>query len=552
MSGLTQSGGQSSKSSGSPRRFLSFAAVRWLLPIATVAAAVILGRLLDYYWQSTPFISLFICAILISAWVGGFGPGLLAITLSVLAFNYYFLPPIFSFAVEWNAMPRLILFAVTSLIVGLLASLQRSTTESLRRARDDLAAKVQELKAANEALHTENAERKLAEEKLQQSEAYLAEAQRLTHTGSWAWNVVRRENVFWSDEHFRIFGMNPDKDNPAYEKASEMIHPDDRAGFQQKLGAALLEKRDFEADFRIVLGDGAMKYIHTIGHPMLDRAGNITELVGTAVDVTERRQAENALREAQANLARVTRVTTMGELTASIAHEVNQPLTAVVNNANACISLLPSDAPNLEEVRQALTEIIEDADRASAVIARIRQLAKNTPFERTPLDLRDVVTDVMALAKHESATRRVIIRTELPEELPLVSGDRVQLQQVLLNLVVNGMDAMNTVDESLRVLIICVRRETLDGIPAVLLSVQDAGTGFKPEEMDRLFEAFYTTKSQGMGMGLAISRSIVEAHGGRLWAEPNRGSGATFLFSLPAAPKRCGEGGPEATSPSSS
>lgn len=449
-------------------------------------------------------------------------------------------------------MPRLILFAVTSLIVGLLASLQRSTTESLRRARDDLAAKVQELKAANEALHTENAERKLAEEKLQQSEAYLAEAQRLTHTGSWAWNVVRRENIFWSDEHFRIFGMNPDKDNPSYEKASEMIHPDDRAGFQQKLGAALLGKRDFEADFRIVLGDGSTKFIHTIGHPTLDGAGNVFELVGTAVDVTERRLAETALREAQANLARVTRVTTMGELTASIAHEVNQPLTAVVNNANACISLLPSDAPNLEEVRQALTEIIEDADRASAVIARIRQLAKNAPFERTLLDLRDVVTEVMALARHESVARRVIIRTELPDELPPVSGDRVQLQQVLLNLVVNGMDAMNNVEESLRVLIICVRREALDGMPVVLLSVQDAGTGLKPEEMDRLFEAFYTTKSQGMGMGLAISRSIIEAHGGRLWAEPNQGPGATFLFSLPAEPQRRGEGGPEAGNPSSS
>jgi signal transduction histidine kinase len=552
MSGLSQIENQGLKTGGSPRRFWSVAAVRWLLSLVSVAGAVILARVLDYYWQSTPFTSLLICAILISAWVGGFGPGLLAVALSVPAFAYYFLPPTFSFVVGWNAMPRLVLFGAAALMVALLAASQRSITESLRRMRDNLAANVQELKTVNEALHTENAERKLAEEKLQQSEAYLAEAQRLTHTGSWAWNVVRLENVFWSDEHFRIFDMNPDEDNPAYEKASEMIHPDDRAGFQQKLGAALLEKRDFEADFRIVLRDGSMKYIHTIGHPMLDGAGNVAELVGTAMDVTERRQAETALREAQANLARVTRVTTMGELTASIAHEVNQPLTAVVNNANACISLLPNDAPNLEEVRQALTEIIEDADRASAVIARIRQLAKNAPVERNLLDLRDVVTDAMVLAKHESVTRRVTIRTELPEELPLVSGDRVQLQQVLLNLVVNGMDAMNAVEESQRVLIICVRSEALDGMPAALLSVQDAGIGFKPEEMNRLFEAFYTTKSQGMGMGLAISRSIIEAHGGRLWAEPNQGPGATFLFSLRAAPKRCGEGGPEANSPSSS
>jgi PAS domain S-box-containing protein len=537
MAGLSHIGDQGLKTGG-PRRFWSAVAVRWLLPIVSVAGAVILSRVLDFYWQSTPFISLFICAVMISAWFGGFGPGLLAVVLSVLAFGYYFLPPLHSFAVEWVAMPRLILYGAAALMVALLAASQRSRTESLRRARDDLAANVQELNRTNEALHAENVERKLAEAKLQKSEAYLADAQRLTHTGSWAWNVASRENAFWSDEHFRIFGLDPDKDNASYEKASEQIHPDDRFGFEQKMEAAIREKQDFEADFRIVLRDGSMKFIHTIGHPVLDGSGNVIELVGTAVDVTERRQAENALRKAQADLAHVTRVTTMGELTASIAHEVNQPLTAVVNNANACISLLTDDAPRLAEVREALAEIIEDADRASAVIARVRQLARKAPVERSFLNLKDVITDVLTLARHESATRRVAIRTELPEDLPLVAGDRVQLQQVLLNLVVNGMDAMNTVEESNRVLIICVRRETRDGMPAALLSVQDAGTGFKPEEMDRLFEAFYTTKPKGMGMGLAISRSIIEAHGGHLWAEPNQGPGATFLFSLPEASNR--------------
>jgi len=180
-------------------------------------------------------------------------------------------------------------------------------------------------------------------------------------------------------------------------------------------------------------------------------------------------------------------------------------------------------------------EIIDDADRASAVIARARQLARKAPSERILLDLRNVITDVLTLSRHESVSRRVTIRTELPNELPPVLGDRVQLQQVLLNLVVNGMDAMNTIEESKRVLIIWARCEKRDGKPESLVSVQDAGTGFNPEEVDRLFEAFYTTKPQGMGMGLAISRSIIEAHGGRLWAEPNHGPGATFLFSLPAA-----------------
>jgi hypothetical protein len=270
-------------------------------------------------------------------------------------------------------------------------------------------------------------------------------------------------------------------------------------------------------------------------HMLVREADGRRLVLETNRDITERKRAEEALRRAQGELAHVSRMTSMGELTASIAHEVNQPLTAVVNNANACLDMLPNAAPNLEEVREALAEIIDDADRASAVIVRVQQLAKRAPIEKSLLDLRDVVKDVLALARYESATRRITIRTDLPNELASVSGDRVQLQQVLLNLVVNGMDAMKTVEESKRVLIICARRETRDGVPEAWLSVQDAGTGFEPEEMDRLFQPFYTTKPQGMGMGLAISRSIIEAHGGRLWAERNQGPGATFLFSLPAA-----------------
>jgi C4-dicarboxylate-specific signal transduction histidine kinase len=279
-------------------------------------------------------------------------------------------------------------------------------------------------------------------------------------------------------------------------------------------------------------------------------AANLQELKKTNEalheEIAERKLAEAALQKAQANLAHMTRLTTMGELSASIAHEVNQPLTAVVNNANACITLLAGGDQNFEEIREALKEIVDDADRASAVIQRVRKMAKRAPTEKSPLDLRGVVNDVLTLARYESAARSVQIRPDLPNDLPPICGDRVQIQQVLLNLVVNGMDAMSTVEESKRILRICGRRETRDGIPKVLLSVQDAGTGLNPEEVDRLFEAFYTTKPDGMGMGLAISRSIIEAHGGRMWAEPNQGSGATFLFSLPAAPERLGERRPVA------
>jgi signal transduction histidine kinase len=228
-------------------------------------------------------------------------------------------------------------------------------------------------------------------------------------------------------------------------------------------------------------------------------------------------------------------VATLGEFTSAIAHELNQPLTAVINNAGTCLSLLPDSDPNLKEVRSALAEIIEDAERASDVIARVRQLARKAPPDKALLDMKKVVTDVLALARYEITTRRVTITNEFSELLPPVFGDRVQLQQVLLNLIVNGMDAMNTIEESKRVLNISGQSELRDGTPTCLLRVQDAGVGLKPNEMDKLFEAFHTTKPQGMGMGLAISRSIIEAHGGKLWAESNRGGGATFLFILPAA-----------------
>jgi len=249
----------------------------------------------------------------------------------------------------------------------------------------------------------------------------------------------------------------------------------------------------------------------------------------------ERRLSEEALSKVRSELAHVARAQSLGVLTASIAHEVNQPLTAVVNNANACLGLLPDSAPHLQEVRNALAEIVEDADRASTVIARVRKLVSKAPYARTPLKLGDVVADVLVLARHEFAARHVTILTELAEDVPPVTADRVQLQQVLLNLVVNGMDAMNATEESKRALIIQGHPEIRDGERVAVLTVRDAGSGIKLDEMDRLFEAFYTTKPQGMGMGLAISRSIIEAHGGRLWAEPNQGPGATFLFSLPAA-----------------
>jgi len=261
--------------------------------------------------------------------------------------------------------------------------------------------------------------------------------------------------------------------------------------------------------------------------------GGHRRVIGLLRDITTRRQAEQALREAQAALTHVTRVTTLGEVTASFAHELNQPLAAIVNNANACLGLLPSGHQELGEVREALADIVSDAGRAGAIIERVGALARRSATEHVAVRLADVVSDVLALVAAEATARRVTIDTRVPADLPTVLGDRVQLQQVLLNLVVNGMDAMGTVDERERFL--GIRGRTDDDRSAVMLRVEDCGIGLKPEEMNRLFDAFYTTKPHGMGLGLAISRSIIEAHGGRLWAEGNDGPGATFAFSLPAA-----------------
>jgi C4-dicarboxylate-specific signal transduction histidine kinase len=335
-----------------------------------------------------------------SAWFGGVGPGVFAMALSDLAFVYYFVAPIQSVAVDPTQVPRTIMFALSALFVGLLSAAQRSATESLRGARDDLGRTVQELRRTNEALHAENAER------------------------------IR---------------------------------------------------------------------------------------------------AEEAVRKAQAELAHIARVTTLGEMAASIAHEVDQPLSGVVINANACLRFLTGPSPNLEEVRDGLQAIARDGRRASDVIGRIRALARRTTTEKAPVDINEIVSEVVALAEGEARRTRASVRTELAGNLPRVLGDRVQLQQVVLNLLLNGLEAMNDVAGRPRELGISTHMEAID---RVRVAVQDSGSGIDPQLATRLFEAFYTTKRGGMGMGLSISRSIVEQHGGRLWAVPNDGPGTTFHFTV--------------------
>jgi PAS domain S-box-containing protein len=376
-------------------------------------------------------------------------------------------------------------------------------------------------------------ERKRAEEALRRSEAYLAEGQRLSHAGSWAWNPLSEQCFYWSEEMFRIFEIDPQQGLPTSEIFWARIHPEDRESMRELLGKSALEKTEYVHDHRILLPDGTVKHIHAIGHPVLHEAGELVEFIGTAIDVTERKRAEEErerLRQLEADLAHINRVSMMGELAASIAHEVNQPLSGVVSNANACLRWLAGDAPNLEEVREAARRIVRDGKRAAEVIARIRALAKRAETPKERLDLNETMREVLVLVGDVAKRKSVNVRMQFADDLSPVSGDQVQLQQVVLNLVMNGIEAMSGIGERPRELII-----TTQNIEAgeVQVTVEDTGTGLDPDVRDKIFDSFYTTKPGGMGMGLAISRSILEAHGGRLWATAKDGPGTVFHFTLP-------------------
>jgi C4-dicarboxylate-specific signal transduction histidine kinase len=368
------------------------------IAVVSVAGALMISRLPAVHLQDAP-VSLFLCAVILSAWFGGVGPGLLATALSALAFNYYFLSPIYSLGPKPEEIPRLVIFMVSALFVGSLTAAQRSATESLRSARDDLRKTVQELQRSNEALQAES---------------------------------------------------------------------------------------------------------------------------------VERQQAEEARREAQAELARVSRVTTMGELTASLAHEVNQPIAAAVTNANTCLRWLTRDHPDVEEARAAAMRIVKDGTRAAEIVKRIRQLFKKSSPQRELVDVNEAIREMIVLLRSEATRYNITVRVDLAADLLRVMGDRVQLQQVLMNLIMNSIDAMKEVDGTRELAVKSERTEKEE----ILVSVSDTGVGLPPQQADQIFNAFFTTKPQGTGMGLRISRSIVESHGGRLWAADNSPRGSSFHFAL--------------------
>jgi PAS domain S-box-containing protein len=373
-------------------------------------------------------------------------------------------------------------------------------------------------------------ERKQSEEELRRSGAYLAEAQKLSMTGSFGWNVSADEH-FWSEETFRIFEYDLST-KVTLQLMVDRVHPQDVPLVRQVIALAA-DGKDIDYECRLLMPSGSVKHLHIVAHGTRDQDGHL-EFIGAVQDVTKRRLSEEALGEVRSELAHVARVASLGALTASIAHEVNQPLSGIITNASTCLRMLAADSPNVEGARETARRTIRDGNRASDVITRLRRLFSKKDPTNEPVDLNEATHEVTTLLRSELQRSRVILREELGDEIPPVTGDRVQLQQVILNLLRNASEAMSSIDDRPRQLVIRTEREEDD---RVRLSVQDAGVGFKPQDEERLFDAFYTTKSGGMGIGLSVSRSIIESHHGRLWATPNDGRGATFSFSIPRRPE---------------
>jgi PAS domain S-box-containing protein len=467
------------------------------VPVLSVGAVLVASRALDVHLHDAP-VSLFICAVMFSAWFGGFGSGLLATILSVLAFNYYFVPPIHSFAVHLTELPRAVVFALAAFFVGSLSARQRSAVEALRESE-------------------------------QRFRDYAETA------SDWLWESGPDHSFTRVSEELATLGIDPPGriGTMRWDLATDVAEEPEK--WRQHV-ATLEARQPFRGFvYRTAAADGSAVYMSTSGRPMFDAHARFRGYRGVTTDVTaavRADQAEKALHQAHAELARVARVTTLGELTASIAHEINQPLAAIGADANACLHWLAADKPDLDSVREALTAIVKDGDRAAAVITRVRALLARSPVAHEPCDLTTVIREVLPLVGPERGRQGILLETALAPDLPPVMGDRIQLQQVLLNLLLNAVEAMREVPPERRRLVVRSALEQRDDGPWAIVAVEDAGVGLVEAEVPRLFEAFYTTKPAGLGMGLSISRSIVDGHGGRLWATANAGHGATFHFAL--------------------
>jgi C4-dicarboxylate-specific signal transduction histidine kinase len=397
----------------------------------------------------------------------------------------------------------------------------------IRRLNEELELRVlqrtSQLTAVNTELTKEILERQRVEKALQRSEAYLAEAQSISHTGSFGWNISSGQ-IFWSEESFRIVGCDQAV-QPTVELVLQRTHPEDLALVQEVIDRAVKEKTCIDFEHRLLMPDGSIKYVRVVGHPSKGAKSGDVEFVGAITDVTDRER----LRQAQADLARMSRATAMGELIASLAHEIKQPISAAVIDAKTCLRWLGRDEPRVLEASQAATRLVNDVARSADIISGISALYKKDGPQRELVDVNELVREMIVLLRSEVNRYSISIRTELAEDLPKIMADREQLQQVFMNLMLNGIEAMKETTDGNELSIKSEARED-----QLLISVSDTGAGLPLEQPDRIFGAFFTTKDKGTGMGLPISRSIIESHGGRLWAAGNSARGATFQFTLPA------------------
>src|SRR6202040_487209 len=362
-------------------------------------------------------------------------------------------------------------------------------------------------------------EQELLTQELRREQAYLAEAQSLTHIGSWATNFYTKQMFHLSDETFRLHGFNPRNGPIPLEHFFETIHPEDRAGVTATLEQAIHTRTDYDIrEFRVFHPDGTLRFLRTIGHH--NRSGEIGEYIGITMDITERKQAEQErekLRRLEADLAHINRINMMGELAAALAHEIKQPISASITSANALLRWLAHEPPDLERVRAAATRIEQDGNRAADVINRLRSFyKKGAPPEREIVDVKEIIQEMIVLLSDEAVRHSITILSEIDAETPGILADRVQLQQVFMNLMLNAIEAMKDAGGQMTI------KSGLNQDDQLLISISDTGVGLPLENTERIFDAFHTTKPQGTGMGLAITRSIVESHGGRIWATRNQ------------------------------
>ncbi len=378
-------------------------------------------------------------------------------------------------------------------------------------------------------------ERKRAEDALRRGQAWLSQAQGLSRTGTWVLNGASRRFLYWSDESYRIWGFDPLKGLPRRDDMWGRIHPDDREAVWKEVQDAIREQREVFQEFRILLPDGAVKYLESNTYHEFSPLGELIEVICTNVDVTERKRAQDErerLRQLEADLAHINRVSMMGELAASLSHEILHPIATARNNARAGMRFLEMSPPNLNEVREALGCVVRDADRAKDIVGRIRSQIKRAPPRKERFELHEAINEVIVMVRSAIAKDAISVSTRLMDGLVPVQGDRVQLQQVLVNLILNAVEAMSSVEEGTRELSIRTEQNQPGGI---LVAVHDSGPGIDLVNFDRVFEPFYTTKTSGVGMGLSICQTIINGHGGRLWMSANEPRGAVFQFTLPAA-----------------